>query len=320
MKTKRLGKFKIFIAPGKKAFTVETPPHTPKLHGIFIAAGNRGAGKTVNVTTGLLEYKRHKCADRIFWMAPTCDSNEEYLDELGVAEEDRYTDPSNDDLAEVIQKIKDEGKEWQTYLEAKEVYRKLHAEFAKGKEAYEIDGKLLIDAQRLGLLDDDSPPKYKYGDRFCVMHVVLDDCMGLKVFSASASKSLITTLCMRHRHIGKIGTSVWLLTQSWKATASVPRAIRQNCTTAMLWRCSQRKQIEGIEEELRSGYEDEGVFEQVYLYSTKERHDFLLIDTDTVDLTKRYRKGWDEMIDARQLNARAPDDAEEISVDNQKDK
>lgn len=296
-------KFKTWLPKGKSAFQVQTPEDMPKLHGLFILAGHRGAGKGVAMVSMLRAMKRAGAADRIFWLAPTCGGNKQYTQELGVQEQDCYDSPDNAAIEAVMGEVEQEAKEWEDYLEAKTVYAKLHRELRRGKGVDDIDNVLLLAAERLGLLEDDRPPKYRYNKETpAVLHAVFDDCMGTKVMSSSGSKSLLTNLCVRHRHLGPwgngkaLGLTVWIATQSWKASGSVPRAVRENCTGALIWRCPQAKMLQHMADELATGREREGSFEAAYEAATGPQHGFLYVDLTTTDPDKRYRAGWNQYL------------------------
>jgi hypothetical protein len=268
----------------------------PKLHGLFILAGHRGAGrgKGVAVTSMLRQMKRAGCADRIFWLSSTCASNKCYLDELGVAKEDQYEHPDNDALQAVISEVTSMAAEYRQYKEAKQVYHRLHTQLQRGKDVTDIDNDLLMQASRLGLLDTDEEPKYKYGkDTPAVCHLVIDDAQGTKLLSSSGSKSILTNTAIRHRHIGDgFGLTMWICVQSWRASGSVPRAIRENCTGALLWRCPQERMVQQMADELASGRESLDTFREAYNIATERDHGFLFVDMTTTDPMKRYRAGW----------------------------
>ncbi|DAC81576.1 TPA_asm: FtsK [Monoraphidium MELD virus] len=298
MRNEPIGKYPTWLPKGKSAFAVPTPPDMPKLHGLFILAGHRGAGKGVAITSMLRQMKRARCCDRVFWLSPTCQSNKAYLDELGVKDADKHDSPDNGAIDAVLAAVDEEAREWQRYQEEKEVWAQLQRAMRRGGEAASLPPALLMRAERLGLLESEEPPKYRYSkDTPCVLHVVFDDCQGTRLMSSSGSKSKLTNLCIRHRHVGDgLGVTVWLCVQSWCASGSVPRAIRENCTGALVWKTPQAKMVEKMVEELATGREREGAFEEAYAVATEPQHGFLYVDLTTSDPSKRYRSGWDAYI------------------------
>ena len=268
--------------PKKKAFTIQCDD-APPLHGLFVLAGHRGAGKGVACTSLLRWYRKNKMADRIFWVSPTIGSNRQFLDELEVDDEDRYDTPNNEAIDVVIAAVKQEAQDLKDYKEAMKVYKKVHS-------TKQLTPDELLSADRWGFLDHHEAPTHRWNGRSPVIHLVIDDGMGSPLFSAGPRSKLVN-LCIRHRHVGDgLGITVWLLVQSWSAHGSVPRSIRENCTCAALWWTPQEKQREKMAEEL-SDRRGPDVFLQAYEEACRDsEHDFLVVDF--TKKTERYRKGW----------------------------
>jgi hypothetical protein len=277
--------------PNKRAFEVPTPPGVPPLHGLFLMCGRRGAGKGVACTSLLRHYKRHGCADRIFWVSPTMGSNKAFLDELGVRPEDRLDTCDNAALETVMDAVQEEADAWADYLEQTKLWNKL----TRAKDVDDIGLDVLTGADRKGLLEQGARrPKSRYGHR-PVLHCVVDDCMGTPLMSGG-TRSKLTNMCIKHRHLGDgLGCTLWICAQSWSAQGSMPRAIRENATGVALWHSPHEQQRVKMSEELcdRRGAQH---FLDVYDGATQEDHAFLFVDfTSKQD---RYRAGWNQVLQA----------------------
>eukprot|EP00965_Chrysotila_dentata_P175678 5799733-Pleurochrysis_carterae.AAC.1 len=66
----------------------------------------------------------------------------------------------------------------------------------------------------------------------------------------SSKRSGLINLCLRHRHLSCIGLSVFMLVQSYVAQGGVPRCVRQNTTSIMVFRTSDEKNLQKLYEEL----------------------------------------------------------------------
>jgi hypothetical protein len=271
--------------PKKKAFDIPTPDGVPPLHALLLYAGHRGAGKSVACVSLLRHYKKHGCMDRCFWVAPTCGSNKQYLDEINVAENDRFDNPTNAVLDQIVQEVEAEAKAWDEYLKAMKTWKRLR----KADNVEQLTVQELIDADSMGLLEGEGKPKAKYGHK-PVLHLVLDDCLATPIMVAGP-KSRLSNLCVKHRHIGDgLGITVHLLVQSYSAHGSVGRAIRENSTAVLLWWSTQDAQRKKIAEEV-SDRRGPDVFMQAYEEATQESdHDFLLVNF-TKKGAERYRAG-----------------------------
>jgi hypothetical protein len=275
--------------PRKQTFEVKTPPNTPPLHAMVVLAGHRGCGKGVALVSILRHYKRHACADRVFWISPTMGSNKQYLDELGVLEGDRLESCDNAAMERVISEVTAESKEWTLYKKKLATWTKIHT----AKDVKDIEPAILSMAESFDLLDEDAAkPKSKYGHR-PVLHCVIDDCQGSALMCPGPKSKLVNT-CIRHRHLGDgLGCSMWICVQSWSALGSLPRPCRENATGTCLWWSPHEQQREKMAEELadRRGPD---VFMRAYEEATQGDHDFLFVDFYSKQA--RYRAGWNHII------------------------
>ena len=87
------------------------------------------------------------------------------------------------------------------------------------------------------------------------MCCVYDDCLGSVLFSKGSRK--IVNSAILHRHMGAVteqgggalGISQYFLTQSFKTqTGGIPRAVRNNCTSMIIFKTKSDKELAEIQE------------------------------------------------------------------------
>ena len=119
----------------------------------------------------------------------------------------------------------------------------------------------------------------------------LDDLSHTELYSPSRSNPL-NNLTLRHRHLGGqgYGVTIQFAVQTFKT--GVTKALRENTQQFLLFATRDVSVVEGMYEGLGSHctYEE---FVRLYDHATAEPHGFLLVDNNTDDLDKVFRKGWD---------------------------
>ncbi len=241
------------------------------------------------MTSLLRHYKKHGCADRIFWVSPTMGSNGQFLDELQVDDQDRLDTCDNAALETVIQAIEGESTAWQEYQAQLKAWKKLHG----AKHIGDLDHEMLDFAYKAGLLEGSSiRPESRYGHK-PILHCVIDDCMGTPLMSAGPRSKLVN-MCIKHRHLGEgLGCTLWICVQSWSALGSVPRSIRENATAVAIFNTPQEKQVAIMAEEL-SDRRGEQLFLDCYKQATESEHGFLFVDL--TNKHGRYRANWNTVL------------------------
>ena len=124
MKTQHIKNCEVKV-PLSNAFNIETAPHLPKLHCNMLFVAKRGSGKSVKMVNMLRMLKETGSMDRIFCVSPTFNSNKILLNELGIEDEDIYSDP--DDESIILKKIDAVDKErddYERYHEQMKRYKK----------------------------------------------------------------------------------------------------------------------------------------------------------------------------------------------------
>lgn len=122
----------------------------------------------------------------------------------------------------------------------------------------------------------------------------LDDLSHTELYSPSRSNPL-NNLTLRHRHLGGqgYGVSIQFAVQTFKT--GVTKALRENTQQFLLFATRDVSVVEGMYEGLGSHctYDE---FVRLYDHATADPHGFLLVDNNTDDLDKIFRKGWDTFL------------------------
>lgn len=122
----------------------------------------------------------------------------------------------------------------------------------------------------------------------------LDDLSHTELYSPSRANPL-NNLTLRHRHLGGqgYGVSIEFAVQTFKT--GVTKALRENTQQFLLFATRDNDVIEGMYTGLGSHCSfDE--FLKLYNHATAEDHSFLLVDNNSKDKDKVFRKGWDTFL------------------------
>ena len=282
--------------PNVKAFCYETNEDLPQSHQQVLCIGKRGSGKTIAIVN-LIKKLNY---DRIFWISPTCKSNQTIMSMLKIDDVDIFEDTDDTTIPDQIKaEIDDEAKMYDEYHTKMKKYKL----FIKQKENKNvIDDELLIEFFNPNT-DQFEKPEHWLNGRRPHMCCVYDDCLGSVLFSKGARK--ITNMAILHRHMGAVteggggalGASLFYLTQSFKTqTGGIPRAVRNNCTSLIVFKTKSDKELIEIQEEVGGEVSKED-FYKIYNYATSENHSFLFIDMHPKQHhPSKYRKCFNEFI------------------------
>ena len=138
----------------------------------------------------------------------------------------------------------------------------------------------------------------------------IDDCSHSPLYTVSHSNPLVN-LTLRHRHIGGVGYGLSIEFAVQTFLSGIPKALRGNTMQFLCFHTYDLKTIDDIYNEVGS-YCSKGAFMKLYFQATKDRHDFLLIDTNCNNRHMTFRKGWDTIIFA-------DDDLDSIDSGNEED-
>ena len=282
--------------PNVKAFNYETSEDLPQSHQQVQCIGARGSGKTIAIVN-LLKKMNY---DRIFWVSPTCKSNQTIMSMLKINEEDIYEDIDDVTVPDQIKaEIEEEARKYDEYHRKMKKYR----QFIKQKEHKNvIDDELLLEFFNPNSEQFEKPEHWLDGKR-AHMACVYDDCLGSLLFSKGARK--ITNMAILHRHLGSVneegggalGCSLYYLTQSFKTqTGGIPKAVRNNSTSLIIFKTKSDRELQEIQEEVGGEVSKED-FYKIYNYATKDPHSFLFVDLHPKkNHPSKYRKCFNEYI------------------------
>ena len=112
-----------------------------------------------------------------------------------------------------------------------------------------------------------------------------------------------------HRHLfpveegggGALGCSNFFLTQTYTINSGgISKAIRNNCTSLIIFKTKSQKEYKQIEEEI-AGEIGVDTFLKVYNYAVDGDHNFLFVDLHPKEHQSKFRKKFEEYIDVKNL-------------------
>jgi hypothetical protein len=255
-----------------------------KLHTLSAFIGPRGSGKTNAAVLLARRYLDDKSINRVFIISPTFDSNR-IFEILEPYENDVYKNIHTclADLDDILGKVKMMSMAYEEYKEYMKIYKKWKA-YQKG------DGPALTVKEFNVIENNDFRPKEKVERPSPLL--VIDDMSHSDIYTPSKKNQFIN-LCLRHRHLFKVGISIFMLVQTFKT--GIPKCLRQNIQQFFLWPTHDMSQLDSMYDEFANlcSYED---FLDMFQRCTSERHNFMSIDLNASEPLLQFRKCFDEMI------------------------
>jgi len=289
MKTQKVKGLQI-KPPSSESGLYETDIYMPKMHQVACILAKRSSGKTTCVVN-LIEKMKF---DYVIAVSPTMNSNKELMERLNIEHVFEDVDDPN-----VIDKIKNivtgEAEDLERYRAELKRYNKLMKDLKQGKH---IGDDLLLQF----FSDDDYfiKPIHRWGGEKPRIAVIFDDMLGSMIYSKPRKVNSLSTYS---RHLGQlkeggaIGVSLFFLIQSYKAqTGGLSRVIRNQCTSLIIFKTKDKKEMEDIAESC-CGEVDEETFYKVYNTAIREPYDFLFIDFHKKkEHPSCFRRRFDEFI------------------------
>ena len=278
------------IVPTKgSAFSIETPRDLPRAHQLMCAVGARGMGKTVCVTN----FIKMMPFDYTIAVSPTLGSNKELLKKINI--QHTFPDPDDETVIPSIRAIiEQEAADLDEY----------NTKMAKYKRMFESKrpSPIFEDADLLDFWNgrDFEKPKHKWGGRKPIIAVLFDDVLGSKLFQKPRPLNQFVSF---HRHLGAletmpgaIGCSCFFLVQSYTSQPGLPRTVRNNCTSFILFKSHNQKELDQIASEL-AGEIPKSKFLKAYNEALKDKHDFLFVDLfSKIHFPSIFRRNFNQFI------------------------
>jgi len=283
--------------PNGSAFAYDTPEHLPKAHMISLAVAPRGGGKSVAISNLMKNIQ----FDRVFVISPTFHSNSSLMSMLPIDDSDVYENTDDPSIVDkIIKKVEEERDDLYKYQQDMKEYNKFMKNLHRGAH---LEEESLFRFYRNGYFPK---PEHKWGGRRPFMAVLCDDVQGSKLMTSRK----IDNLVIKHRHIGSfpddqpsLGVSIFFLIQNYSSKAGgISRAIRNNATNMLIFKCKDEKQLDQISSEV-SGEVDKETFMKVYEKATDEPHSFLFIDLfPKPNHPSQFRKRFDQFLIPTNIN------------------
>ena len=286
MKTEFEKKAVIKLPKDSNAFAIYTPDHLPKLHGICIANGKRGSGKSIAITNLIRMYKQELGSNlRCIIVCPTFGSNFKLLSELGINRTDVFEEPDDDVPAKLIRIANDEMDSFLEWRHLDQYYNDFIKTIKGGFfDRSKMDEYMLQYYNPLTNQFERPKPKYPcyLKGKPPVLFTFIDDAQGSKLLSTNKK---MLQLCLRHRHLGQfappvggaVGMSLFVSTQTFKSNGGLNKAIRSNCTSLILFKTKDMTELKQISEAF-SGEIPVDRFFQLCEQATSGDHNFLFVD------------------------------------------
>ena len=276
----KMKSFPILDLKNEKVKSIHLPaPDVPdglfKLHTLAAFIGSRGSGKTNACVLLTQRYIDEGIFNRIFIISPTYESNPQF-ETLKPDPRDVYQsiEGAVDDLNDILAKVKQDVEDHEKRVAYKEAYTR----WRRGNAT-------MRDMKLLEANDFKPPPDIP---KPCPV-LIIDDMSHSPLYQPSQKNGFIN-LCLRHRHLHRVGISIFMLVQNYKT--GIPKCLRQNVQQYFIWSTHDMSQLESMYEEFANICTLDQ-FLAVFREATKEKHDFLSIDLNAKDESQRFRKNFD---------------------------
>jgi len=280
-------------------------------HQLIGVVGSRGCGKTQRIIEYFMMMNKSHSFDKIYWFSPTFlkEEKSKNLTEDKSLKIEVFKSYSDEKLQEIIQEVEAMIVEYKEYQE----YEKIYAKFLKLHRAHQHDSASdeefahYFKHEELELLEKYNyapitPNPFPHG--YPCVGLVYDDMVSEKRIFSPTIKGKATNLFLNHRHISM---TIIMSTQVFKN--GIPNAIRGG-NISMYWlfptKSEQLQKI--IANEVAHKVKPEVVIEAWDFATKDDAHSFLLIDYDTKDKSRMFRKNFDNIINIAGLNARSDSD------------
>ncbi len=262
----------------------ETSPALFKLHTLAAFIGPRGSGKTNAVVLLAKRYLDDGSINRVYIISPTYDSNR-IFDLLHPQPEDIFKNMHSclSDIQTIVASVKEDVDEYEA--------NKAYNEIWKRWKRFEAGKGPPLKTHEYNLMENNQFKKRPTIPRPSPL-LIIDDMSHSDLYTPSKKNSFIN-LCLRHRHLFKVGLSIFMLVQTFKT--GIPKCLRQNIQQFFLWPTHDMSQLESMYDEFANLCTKED-FMDMYVRATKTPHSFMTVDMNASDPLLRFRKCFDTIL------------------------
>ena len=263
-------------------YRTPTAPEDPVLPGLFVFQGMRGSGKSYSCVQMCRHFEKMGYIQRMFLLCPTAGEKDQketiYTNLKTLDQKDVCTDIHQFEkaLVQVQERVKADWATVDRFL----LHKKAYDTFHRGKKMSNEETAVFVE-------NDYSPPSKDVHPKRHML--ILDDCQGSSVYTV-ARKGMLNHLSIKHRHIP---LTICFLVQS---LVGVPRTIRLNATQYLIFKTSDKTQLDQIYSAFANTV-SRSQFDEVYNEATgNDPHGFLYIDVVPKEPWKRFRKGFNHFL------------------------
>lgn len=260
---------------GKDQRTV--PQGLFKPHMTCMLSGKTGSGKSTALIHMLKAYFDAGTFQKLVVISPTVQYDEKYK-LLPVSQQ--HEEYSDELLGQIMQQQREDIDTWKKTEEDIELYKKFHNSTSKTK--FTKDELLTLYAMLNPVTGDMEEPTQEY-DKIPYMAVVLDDLGGTTAFR-NGNNALNSIVCKSRHYLSNFFICV-------QHPYQCPRALRSQCSHAILFQTKDKKLLEEMAKE-NSSHLSPGEFLQLFNHATRDPHDFMLCDFKNNEV----RRNFDEIL------------------------
>jgi len=263
-------------------YLTPTDKEDPVLPALFVFQGMRGSGKSYACVQMCRHFEKKGYIQRTFLLCPTAGEKDQketiYANLKTLDQKDVCTNIHSFEkaLVQIQERVK---KDWSTY-EKYLLHKKAFRNYTQNNRLSNEETAVLVE-------HDHNPPFMEVKPKRHML--ICDDCQGSSVYT-QARRGMLNHLSIKHRHIP---FTICFLVQSW---VGVPRTIRLNATQYLIFKTSDKTQLDQIYSAFANTVSREQ-FEDVYEEATgTDPHGFLYIDVVPKEPWMRFRKGFNKFL------------------------
>lgn len=269
---------------------VPPPPHPPELfplHSLVGFVGSCGRGKTNAVFLLAKRYLDYGSFTRVFLITPTYESNMLWKALPKLDKQDVYEDVAGAQgaIADILVKIGQDA----SVFEFHQLYKKAYEKHQKGEDLKPEEEQLLRSMEYVEPRPVEQPSPL----------IIIDDMSNSPLFRTGSGNPFIN-LVLRHRHIHKVGATLFVCVQNFKT--GIPKVLRENFRVFCIFDTKDANVLEGIYNEVGSITTEDAFLQNYTLAIDRNPHNFLTVDkfpdapNPQAAKLKHFRRNFDEFL------------------------